>query len=97
MAHTPGPWDYVEDGPDYLAIMAPGDFQVASVGVDDNSTADARLISAAPELLEILKQVEWTGAVDGGLVCPWCGARRYDGHYPDCPRQLTIAKAEAAP
>ena len=55
MTHTPGPWDYVEDGPDFLAIMAPGDFQVAAVGVDDNSTADARLIVAAPDLLAACK------------------------------------------
>ena len=53
-----------------------------------------RLGLFAPELLEVLKQVEWTNAVDGGTVCPWCGNRQYDGHHSDCPRQIVLSKTE---
>lgn len=52
------------------------------------------LAAAAEDLLAALEQVEWTNAVDGGTVCPWCGARLYDGHESYCPRQLAIAKAK---
>ena len=46
------------------------------------------------ELLEVLQQVEWTNAIDGGVICPWCGNRQYDGHHQGCPRQAAVAKAE---
>jgi len=52
------------------------------------------LHKAAHELLEALQQVEWTNAIDGGVICPWCGNRQYDGHHQDCLRQAAIAKAE---
>jgi len=42
-------------------------------------------------LLELVECVEWTNAVDGGIVCPWCGNRRYEGHIEYCQRQATIA------
>lgn len=52
-----------------------------------------RLMEQRTTLLAALEAVEWTGAVDGGTVCPWCGERKYNGHAPDCPRQAAIARA----
>lgn len=40
--------------------------------------------------LKALRQVEWTNAVDGGSVCPWCGGRKTDGHAPGCIRQEAL-------
>ena len=71
MKHTPGPW--VADAPCPASIWA-GDFQVATcktangdgVGMDatpwDVATANARLIAAAPDLLEALEAVIANGA-----------------------------------
>jgi len=67
-AHTPGPWQYGEGN----------DFYIERVGTaaDDSATlaivyteADARLIAAAPELLEALECM--TEAVDGYLHDPF--------------------------
>lgn len=67
MTHTPGPWTYTtwERG-DELAIVATNPHQwIADVVIDhDNGdksaaeqAANARLIAAAPELLEALKAI----------------------------------------
>lgn len=55
--HTPGPWIVVEDGGD-LAIEVKNK-RVARIGADSDGSyiADARLIAAAPELLEALKNL----------------------------------------
>ncbi len=55
MGHTPGPWyanqDCIEiDGPE-----GPRDVTLAVVLQPDNADADARLIAAAPELLEVVR------------------------------------------
>ena len=66
--HTPGPWEF---GPSHsstglagqLVVRPAGEFPhgewVADVGsmYDDHRVANARLIAAAPELLEALKEV----------------------------------------
>lgn len=56
--HTQGRWDFIDKRPDYngLSIFA-GDQYIAFVGDSDsitNAEANARLISAAPDLLEAL-------------------------------------------
>jgi len=43
------------------------------------------------ELVAVIGYVEWTNAVDGGLVCPWCGNRYFEGHTSYCPRQAALA------
>jgi hypothetical protein len=68
--HTPGPWTLtkeralVVDGQAlehqaYMVSSAPGCTIVAAV-VATKSAANARLIAAAPELLEALRAIEWT-------------------------------------
>jgi hypothetical protein len=69
--HTPGPWRVTDDAPtiiqcDYRSIGSSGGALIASAMGNDSSgfyvsesesLANARLIAAAPELLEALKAV----------------------------------------
>ncbi|WWA79547.1 hypothetical protein Kintu_gp55 [Xanthomonas phage Kintu] len=66
--YTPGPWSIGETDPDtaeieivsegrpYICLVLPG-------AVDDRTEANARLIAAAPELLEALTEI--VAAADG--------------------------------
>lgn len=69
IGHTPGPWyvndDCIEaDGPE-----GPRDVTVAVVHLNASIDADARLIAAAPELLEALKSLfaDWVMLVGEDL------------------------------
>lgn len=61
-AHTPGPWIYRKVDDKFAPIVqrgAEGGFSVHAL-TDSRADADARLIAAAPELLEALKlMVDW--------------------------------------
>jgi hypothetical protein len=68
MSHTPGPWIVEEDVRHYSGaeemvgynIVAPGDKYIAGPeGILPDNEADARLIAAAPDLLEACKAAEW--------------------------------------
>jgi hypothetical protein len=53
--------------------------------------------AAAPEMLAMLKELEWLGDADGFIdICPLCGAdcEVVRGHHPDCRLSALIAKAE---
>jgi hypothetical protein len=54
--HTPGPWEALKNnyGQVLIVVRSTNDFVCA---VPDECEADARLISAAPDLLEALKRV----------------------------------------
>lgn len=57
--HTPGPWRVGEEAGSEMIVYAPDGFAVASTVVfhrnhDQSKSANARLIAAAPELLEAL-------------------------------------------
>lgn len=60
---------------------------------------DAKLIAAAPDLLEVLWEIEWKISlnefVDGDYVCrcPYCGEAEKDGHADDCLLDLALNKA----
>lgn len=61
MTHTPGPWSYIGNG-DVVAKSdkyCGGEKDIASVflTVNDEDEANARLIAAAPDLLEALKDM----------------------------------------
>ena len=100
--HTPKPWKYYNRhypaGPAIIPKMGPGicSFfnESADLRGDEEHDANGYIMAAAPDLLEVLQQVEWTNAIDGELCCPWCGNYREHGHRQDCPRQAAIAKAE---
>jgi hypothetical protein len=60
--HTPGPWSYGQVGDDCFTLFFDdsgdgcGDGEVyISDAADDNSEANARLIAAAPDMLEALE------------------------------------------
>lgn len=58
--HTPGPWQIEDHGSLYVSTMHPVPvFElVPLVGLPDEHRANARLIAAAPELLEAAKRLE---------------------------------------
>ena len=64
--HTPGPWEYRWNGHYFdVGILTRESivpiFPAVCIGVQAGLEANARLIAAAPELLEALKDiVEWT-------------------------------------
>lgn len=81
-AHTPGPWPIERTGDGKRIIVGPGliegphGYDIAEVYSDDcdpeEATANARLIAAAPELLEALEKLaafadEVTGKVEPPL------------------------------
>ena len=64
-AHTPGPWEFVQAGsgnfPTWnvrLGNRDRGFIRLPATADMDVMDADARLIAAAPDLLEALKQIE---------------------------------------
>ena len=83
-AHTPGPWHYVYTRIGHTVRQSPDAMRaLLVVNVSENPEKDARLISAAPELLEALQALLYmadehgdfrngvtdpTGAIDEGNV-----------------------------
>lgn len=73
--HTPGPWHYQEKADRYTHIVRSGgsdlgNFFVCQLGQDTSGVAEAnaRLIAAAPELLEALKTArEYVQAAHGSM------------------------------
>jgi hypothetical protein len=83
-AHTPGPWTHKATaslGPQYLVYPEGDSYDIAVIYDHGNTEANARLIAAAPELLEALKEMDRAHAV-------MCEAIPY-GKFP-------TAKLEAA-
>lgn len=73
--HTPGPWEviqiYYADGktPSHKHVAPPGDWNrkyIASIH-RENGDANAKLIAAAPELLEVC-QLVMQSDIDGSFV-----------------------------
>lgn len=58
--HTPGPWAPSDETCNYVWS---GDTCVARMAETDEKEANARLIAAAPELLEALRRVAMNGSV----------------------------------
>jgi hypothetical protein len=106
--HTPGEWRFVTaqyNGPQtgddkvgsIVAVDGDGDpWYVAEVCGDvPEWEANAALLKAAPDLLAILKKVDWRGGdcYDSGF-CPSCGNLPVEAHAADCALSAAIAKAE---
>ena len=105
MPHTPGPWKaayYLNpddglyssiSGPDNAIVVDPIDGDGAAfMRIDDQ---DCRLIAQAPEMYELLKEIEWSkvDCRDGSIVvCPSCNNLECFGHEPDC-RLAAVLKA----
>lgn len=69
MSHTKGPWNLVwwgnEQYPFPLSVLADNDGAWVSRGGEVSSEANARLIAAAPDLLEALKMAQLWLDTDG--------------------------------
>jgi hypothetical protein len=91
---TPGPWTYnhVGDfvvGPDGKSIVC-----------DAVGYADAQLISLAPEMASLLRELEWAGHTEVYALCPICTERpqpRGKGHAPACKLASLLAKIGEEP
>lgn len=62
MTNTPGPWEYHgEEGQNFIVTAADGTFVINGCGCCASpwchSEADARLITAAPNMKEVLKTI----------------------------------------
>jgi hypothetical protein len=100
MSHSPGPWRWGNNLTDRLFSYQPDvphqESPWLSVGVNREtslSEADARLIAAAPTMLTLLEELEWSGRYWPGHgqdeqtdLCPMeeCGAKKGESHEPDC-------------
>lgn len=70
--HTPGPWATEGNGRYYASVRAPSrmvaDMRIIGGAVDAENTANARLIAAAPDLLEALEtMVDLQGKAASGF------------------------------
>jgi hypothetical protein len=89
MSHTPGPWEAVE-------LECVGDV------IGFKNPDDIPLVMAAPEMLAMLKRLEWCQmTLDDGVTfhetvhyCPKCGYAKTEGHKPTCELAALIARAE---
>jgi hypothetical protein len=105
--HTPGPWKACGCGK--CGQVSCSDHPVCKVERGDwgdsaemvyghipieEGDANARLIAAAPDLLEALKCVEWVMSGSGPRFCSDCGHDRSRGHAKGCSVAAAIAKAE---
>ena len=116
MKHTPGPWRIdasyeiphviasgFEKGATCVAVVY-GDNASIMARVPGSRIADvipnAHLLAAAPDMLAVLRDLEWSRLNDGCGVtrvqCPACFAlqSRGTGHNPYCGLAAAIAKAE---
>ena len=62
--HTPGPWELHSAAGAAPRVIAPGTHDIcvmAGASSNESVMADARLIAAAPELLEFAEEVRRTG------------------------------------
>jgi len=55
--HTPGPWSYKAEGGRFIIDNQPGRAIACTAGFEPTNEANARLIAAAPELLEAAETV----------------------------------------
>lgn len=89
-AHTPGPWHIAtaittEDTIGAIAVVRRSIFAVFSPAARGDADSDARLIAAAPEMLEALK-----------AVVEQLRVAKFDGPWLDHAK-AAIAKAEVKP
>lgn len=89
MSHTQGPWKVDKNHKGFVDIRRDVDSYtsgIATVWEDfyaENYESNARLIAAAPDMLEALEEV--MGELDvEGLPCPLCGRNLTIGHRRNC-------------
>jgi hypothetical protein len=97
---TPGPWKIA-----HFSVVGKNDRLVANCGgyqtnfdedkIQKESRANTLLISAAPELYEAVKAVEWNGfdSQENGDICPVCCKYKVEGHAHNCKLNAALKKA----
>lgn len=88
--HTPGPWRVNDDGDFCMVVMddkMPGLALIAEVSSQPEWNANARLIAAAPDILDALKGLR----ISANRLCD----RMLGGTYEDDCRR-SIVRADAA-
>lgn len=94
-AHSPGPWIAVhcaDDGGEFSIHAANGIHVALSIGGTKSEAANARLIAAAPELLEALEEAE-NALADYIPTIERTGASLNYGHSVLKKARAAIAKA----
>lgn len=94
-ASSPGPWRWDADERSRNVLRAADGDTIATYdeaylkprGAVD--IANRALLASAPELLEMLRKLEWVKdeecTAGDGLSCPCCGwVKHTTGHAPDC-------------
>lgn len=95
MSHTPGPWTATEDDPAMKMRGANGECVLINDAFwgNENREADARLIAAAPDLLEAAEAlIEYVEACDS--TSPWEAYKHLAGLEIDLKRAIAKAKGE---
>jgi hypothetical protein len=105
MPHTPGPWTVHDIWNNNPCVENGGVFEIeeahydvkerleAGSDVEGVIKGNARLIAQAPEMYELLKDVEYMQSEDWGyMACAWCGYERGSGHSSTC-RLAAVLKA----
>ena len=89
--HSPGPWKwdggFVRDARGFKVIDSGYDRDRDTKVFFARGATDAQLIASAPEMLQLLRELEWN---DGG----WCQIcyRKDDVHSPDCRLGLLLER-----
>ena len=99
--HTPGPWELkefedTEGGNPWYRIEGKSTLHLEVVECSDGyvpgqNKANARLIAAAPDMLAMLKELEWSRV---GHRCEICQNTKPWGHRADCAMVALIKRAE---
>ena len=95
---TPGPWrinDLRHQQKGQIQIR--GDWHLANVlATGPRPDADARLIAAAPDLVEAVKALLAEHAEMNGILLRVGKGFPVDGAHPDCARQIALAALSRA-
>lgn len=84
---SPGPWSWGAGAGKWVLCDA-NDKRMISFSEWSIESGDMSLIAVAPELLAMLRALEWgkdTGGRDSDhSFCPWCCNTGREDHEPDC-------------
>lgn len=106
--HSPCPWRFDDEPHSANVLRAANGVSVAllDVRVDEAGCAawkaDRDLLASAPELLAMLRELEWAGTDPDGVIgaCPTCGRSKpmlgfpskYAPHDDDCRLAALLAR-----
>jgi hypothetical protein len=106
--HTPGPWrarqvvDQMDDPGSTLAVVAwrglgPSPWMVFADTMPGAPEADARLMAAAPQMLDALERLQWGADPGGWSKCPVCANGESSGHTDTCWLGVVLRMAQGVP